>query len=193
MFPRWLSKFVKWPGRKRSSAEPAGCDNEVLRRLFQPLFEQLEGRIVPSVDPFVESINRTSSAGADHQCQQRRYTVTFQRGRHWRRCCRFPAALGGTVAATLSQVTPVSGSVYTVTVSGITGIGTLGLNLVDNGSIHDSAGNPLTQQNADRSPSRHSKLSPPVLAPCQWPWPMSMGDGIPDLVVANSYGSTRGS
>ena len=45
-------------------------------------------------------------------------------------------------------MTPVSGSVYTVTVSGITGNGTLGLNLVDNGSIRDLAGNPLTQQNA---------------------------------------------
>ena len=52
--------------------------------------------------------------------------------------------MSGTATGAVSQVTPVSGSVYTVTVSGITGNGTLGLNLVDNGSIRDLAGNPLT-------------------------------------------------
>ena len=45
-------------------------------------------------------------------------------------------------------MTPVSGAVYTVTVTGITGVGSLGLNLVDNGSIHNLAGNPLTNPNA---------------------------------------------
>src|SRR5208282_3893970 len=60
----------------------------------------------------------------------------------------FQLATTGTVGTTLTQVTPVSASVYTVTVSGITGDGTLGLNLIDDDSIHDLAGNPLTQQNA---------------------------------------------
>jgi hypothetical protein len=48
----------------------------------------------------------------------------------------------------LMQVTPVSTSIYTVTISGITGDGALGLNLVDNGTIRDAASNPLTRQNA---------------------------------------------
>src|SRR5208282_1323656 len=63
----------------------------------------------------------------------------------------FQLATTGTVGTTLTQVTPVSASVYTVTVSGITGDGTLGLNLIDDDSIHDLAGNPLTQQNAPAS------------------------------------------
>ena len=47
---------------------------------------------------------------------------------------------------TLVQVTPSGGaSVYNVAVSGITGNGTLGLNLVDDGSIRDLQGNPLQQ------------------------------------------------
>ena len=37
-----------------------------------------------------------------------------------------------------------SGSTYTVTVSGLTGNGSVGLNLVDDNSIHDLQGNPLT-------------------------------------------------
>src|SRR5208282_3342361 len=61
----------------------------------------------------------------------------------------FQLATTGTLGTTLTQVTPAGPSaVYTVTVSGITGYGTLGLNLVDNNSIRDLAGNPLVQQNA---------------------------------------------
>ena len=48
----------------------------------------------------------------------------------------------GTVGATLTQVTG-SGSVYTVTVSGITGNGTLGMNLGDNDSIKNAANSVL--------------------------------------------------
>jgi hypothetical protein len=44
-------------------------------------------------------------------------------------------------------VTAVSASIYTVNVGGITGGGTLGLNLVDDGSIRDLTGNPLIGAN----------------------------------------------
>jgi MSHA biogenesis protein MshQ len=50
---------------------------------------------------------------------------------------------GGVSGALITGVTPVSGSVYTVTASTGTGNGTLGLNLVDDDSIIDAAGNPL--------------------------------------------------
>ena len=40
-------------------------------------------------------------------------------------------------------VTPGSGSVYTVSIGGVSGSGTLRLDLVDNGTIKDAAGNPL--------------------------------------------------
>jgi len=44
-----------------------------------------------------------------------------------------------------------SGASYTVKISGITGVSTLGLNLVDDNSIRDLAGNPLTTKNAAAS------------------------------------------
>ena len=47
-------------------------------------------------------------------------------------------SLGGTVATTAVQVTPINAAVYTVTISGISGSGTLALNLSNNGSIRDS-------------------------------------------------------
>ena len=66
------------------------------------------------------------------------FTVTFSEAVTGVVANDFQLALGGTAAGTLSQVTQVSASVYTVMVSGITGSGTLGLNLVDNDSIHDA-------------------------------------------------------
>ncbi|MFY9328020.1 MAG: DUF6701 domain-containing protein, partial [Georgfuchsia sp.] len=50
---------------------------------------------------------------------------------------------GGVSGASITGVTPVSGTVYTVTASTGSGNGTLGLNLVDNDSIIDAASNPL--------------------------------------------------
>ena len=76
------------------------------------------------------------------------FTVTFSEPVTGVNLSDFQLALSGTATGTVTQVTPVSGAVYTVTVSGITGTGTLGLNLVDNGSIYDLAGNPLTKPNA---------------------------------------------
>ena len=99
--------------------------------------------------PFVQSINRTTPAGPSTSATALVYTVTFSEAVTGVDPTDFQLVLGGTVAATLATVTPVSGAVYTVAVSGVTGNGTLGLNLVDNGSIHDLAGDPLTQQNAN--------------------------------------------
>lgn len=53
------------------------------------------------------------------------------------------AQAGGVSGALITGVTPVSGSVYTVTASTGSGNGTLGLNLVDDDTIIDAAGNPL--------------------------------------------------
>ena len=48
----------------------------------------------------------------------------------------------GVTGATITNVTG-GGSTYTVTVNSGSGSGTLGLNLIDNDTIDDSAGNPL--------------------------------------------------
>ncbi len=88
----------------------------------------------------------------------------------------------GTVTAAITQVTPVSGSVYTVTVSGITGNGTLGLNLVNNGSIHDLAGNNLAGRTC-------LVPEPATFATGRYSVSVAVadvnGDGKPDLVAAN--------
>ncbi len=184
MFPRWLSKLVKWAGRKCSSAERFRLDRSVVRPLFRPMFEQLEGRIVPSVDPFVQSINRTSPASALTGASSVAYTVTFNEAVTGVVAADFNLAVTGSVTATVSQVTAVSGSVYTVTVSGITGAGTLGLNLVDNGTIRDLAGDTLAQAS---SVSFQSPMTFATGAPSDFVAVADVnGDGKPDLIVANN-------
>ena len=67
----------------------------------------------------------------------------------------------------------------------ISGVGTLGLNLVNNGSIHDLAGNPLTEANAGASFQNQATFDSGQFA-------MAVadvnGDGIPDLVIADNPG-----
>ena len=102
---------------------------------------------IDHIDPVVTSIDRTTPSGPITNASSVTYTVTFSEPVTGVDPTDFALATTGTIAATLTQVTAVSSSVYTVTVSGITGNGTLGLNLVDNGTIHDLAGNPLGPAN----------------------------------------------
>ena len=142
---------------------------------------------IDTVAPYVVSINRAdaspTNAGTVH------FTVTFSEPVTGVDPTDFQLADTGTVGTTLTQVTPMSASVYTVTVSGITGNGTLGLNLVDDGSTKDLAGNPLTQQN-----SRAAFSTVPILATGAVPSSAILGDlngdGKPDLVVANYISNT---
>ncbi len=71
------------------------------------------------------------------------YTVTFSEAVTNVQASDFSLAIGsGLSGSTISGITG-SGSTYTVTVASGTGSGTLGLNLVDDDSIIDAAGNPL--------------------------------------------------
>ena len=90
--------------------------------------------------PFVDLINLESPATGPSVS----FTVVFNEPVIGVDASAFQAVTGGSVADSQIQVTPLSTSFYTVTVSGVTGNGTLGLNLVDNGQIHDLAGNALT-------------------------------------------------
>ena len=118
--------------------------------------------------PYVESINRTSPAGPVTNASSVNYTVTFSEAVTGVAAGDFQLALAGTAAGTMSQVTPVSGAVYTVTVSGISGNGTLGLNLVDNGSIHDWPAIPHPTECAGRLPGGADLRRGNV--PSRWRW-----------------------
>ena len=98
--------------------------------------------LIGDVPPHVVSINRTSPTGSITSASTVSYTVTFSEPVTGVDAGDFALALNG-VTANAPIVTPVSGSVYTVTISGISGSGALGLNLADNGTIRDAAGNPL--------------------------------------------------
>src|SRR5260370_34616398 len=110
------------------------------RRIWtRPQLEELESRVVLSA-PSVLSIARAAPLGPTTSAGSVNYTVTFSEAVTGVDATDFQLVRTGSVAATLTQVTPVSASVYTVTGGGITGSGTLGLNLVDNNSIRDLAG-----------------------------------------------------
>jgi len=94
-----------------------------------------------------------------------------------------------TVTSGLNAVGPIvvagSGTSYTVTVSNITGSGSLALQLRDNGTIRDHAGNPLTSKQADKGFLSHSLFNTGYN-----PTYLDIGDvnddGNLDIVVTNS-------
>ena len=102
----------------------------------------------------------------------------------------FSLALSSGVYVTAPLVvTTVNSSVYTVTVNDILGAGTIGLNLVDNGTIHDLAGNPLAEANgsvpfqAQATVSTGQFPNSVVLADLS-------GNGILDLIETNQNDGT---
>lgn len=98
--------------------------------------------VIDTTAPAVSSIN-TSNANPGNASSET-FTVTFSEGVAGVDASDFTVVTGGSVADTGIVVTPVSGSVYTVTVNGVTGNGTLGLKLNASGTgIADLAGNAI--------------------------------------------------
>ena len=86
-------------------------------------------------------------------------------------------------------MTPISTAVYTVAVTGITGAGTLGLNLVDNGAIHDPGRRPFDIRHWHRSFNDNDQSFFAGPGPHSLAVADLTGDGNPDLVVADDkYG-----
>ena len=110
-----------------------------------PRLESLENRIVPTA-PFVQSINRAGVTAANTNANSVEFAVNFNEPVVGVDPTDFQVVMqngsGPHLASTLTQVSG-SGASYIVTVSGITGNGTLGLNLIDNNTIHDASGNTL--------------------------------------------------
>jgi len=93
----------------------------------------------PSVSAIVRAgANPTHATSVD-------YTVTFSESVSGVDMGDFTLTATSTAAGTVASVTPVSGSVYTVTVSGVASNGTLRLDLKSSGTgITDTPGNPIS-------------------------------------------------
>jgi hypothetical protein len=135
--------------------------------------------------PTVLSINRWNPAGPNTSATSVSYTVTFSEPVTGVDAGDFALALNGVTASTPVVVSGSSAS-YTVTVNGVSGTGTLGLNLVDNGSIHDLAGNPLI--GASLSYQSGQSFATTGAFPNSVVTADVNGDGNPDLLIASSKG-----
>ena len=101
---------------------------------------------VDRIAPTVQSIVRTSPASNPTNAGTAAYTVTFSEAVTGVDASDFAVATTGTVAAAVPQVAG-SGSIWIVTVGSIVGDGTIAINLVDDNSIRDIAGNTLSAAN----------------------------------------------
>jgi hypothetical protein len=108
--------------------------------LYHPNFDFLEDRIVPA-GPSVLSIVRGGPATTNASSVT--YQVTFDEAVTGVDNGDFALVRSGTTSATIASSNG-SGAVYTVLVSPASGDGTLGLNLINNGTIKDGGGNALT-------------------------------------------------
>jgi VCBS repeat protein len=99
--------------------------------------------LLGDVPPVVLSINRFSPPGPQTSDTSVTFAVTFSKAVGGVDAGDFALAPSGVMVSGPLVASPGSSSVYTVTASGISGTGTLGVNLIDNGSITDAAGNPL--------------------------------------------------
>ncbi|UKJ77352.1 DUF4347 domain-containing protein [Azospirillum brasilense] len=100
------------------------------------------GTVVDTTPPTVSSIAVSGTPAANASSVS--YTVTFSEGVSGVDAADFTLATTGTASGTIGTVTQVSASVYTVSITGISGAGTLGLNLKGTGTgIKDTANNDI--------------------------------------------------
>lgn len=97
--------------------------------------------------PFVVSINPQNPVGPTTSATSVTFRVVFSKGVTGVDPSDFQLYLTGSVAATQVQVERLIDTHYNVIVSGISGTGLLGLNLIDNDSIRDLTGTPLGDPN----------------------------------------------
>ncbi len=131
----FCSQFFRSRSRRRS-----GSRRQIISQCER--IERLEPRVLLSANPIVTSMDRIEPV--DTNATSVDYTVTFSEDVLGVDATDFTVLTSDGVAANATvSVAAVDGSTYTVTVSGVAGNGVVGLDLVDNNSIHDSLGNVL--------------------------------------------------
>jgi FG-GAP-like repeat len=160
-----------------------------------PLANSFQGQTytIDQAGPFVVSINLAtpSTQLVTGNVTSVAYTVTFSKPVSGVVPGDFNVVTTGTIAPGSTTTSVMgSGSVYTVTVSGISGDGTLGLNLIDNGSIHDANGNGLAQVSSSLAFLNQATYATGAATGSKPEFgAVAVADltpnGIPDLVVAN--------
>ena len=140
--------------------------------------------LVDVTSPRVSAIERFSPGATATSGEPAYFVVTFTEPVTGVDPSDFALSLNG-VTASISDVTIASENSFVVTVSSVTGAGTVGVNLVDNGTIHDLTGNPLTGNGP-------SFFSPPtfIQAPSNgWTFSDVNADGKQDLILSYASGA----
>ncbi|MGD9724304.1 MAG: FG-GAP repeat domain-containing protein [Pirellulales bacterium] len=147
--------------------------------------------VIDQVAPSVVSITRAGPVDLPWGTTSADFAVTFTESVTGVDAADFVLALGGSAAAAGPIVVSGSGSNYTVTVNGVTGAGSLGLNLRDDGSIRDVSNNPLARSAGPTSfaPVSNIAAGPVTISVDAGDF---NGDDNPDLVVANFFGEDVG-
>jgi hypothetical protein len=136
--------------------------------------------VMPRV--YVVSLSRTSPITTWTTANAVTYTITFSGAVSGVSPSSFVAATTGGVTDTGISVTPISSSVYTVTVNGISGNGTLGVNFIDKGTVTDLRGRPLQSDAID---SFAATRAYPVSFGTQMAVGDVNGDGQPDIIATS--------
>ena len=143
--------------------------------------------MVLSAPPVVLSIGQ--APGGVTTAATLTYTVTFSEPVVGVAASDFKVFTSGSASDSGLSVMPVSASVYTVTIKGISGDGQLGLNLATAGSIRNLSGNAL-QRNAASVPFEPALNFATGVNPSFVAVADLNNDGIPDLVVSNYENGT---
>jgi hypothetical protein len=144
------------------------------------------GVMLGDVPPVVVSIVAQSPATQPTSASTLVFGVTFSEPVTGVDATDFAVAVSGTATTTPPVVVSGSGANYTVTVSGVSGNGTVGLNLVDNGSIQNAAGNPLQMSAAMSFVLSTQQTFSGATKPYSSTLADLNGDGKLDLVTTNA-------